>query len=264
MVIFLVANIMIHTDMQAFLHGLLPSVPQGDTKSILLYCYFAVGIISSAMMPYEVYFYSSGAIEEKWTPKDLLDNLFTTSIGMSLGGLLSASLLMLGSKLFSPLGINPQLHGTSVLLASIPFGKPGMVLGLLGIIFAIGGAAIETCFAGAYNIAQYFNWRWGRHLAPEKTPKFTKSWIVIFTVTLLVLMVGIDPVQLVEYAVIFSIVVLPFTYYAVFRVAANKNIMGKHANTLFVNAMGWIFFVIVAFIALAAVPLMLLTNMGQG
>ena len=37
----------------------------------MLYCYFAVGLLGAAMTPYEVYFYSSGGVEEGWTPKDL-------------------------------------------------------------------------------------------------------------------------------------------------------------------------------------------------
>ena len=36
-----------------------------------MYGYFAVGLLGAAMTPYEVYFYSSGAVEEGWTPKDL-------------------------------------------------------------------------------------------------------------------------------------------------------------------------------------------------
>ena len=32
-----------------------------------VYAYFVVGLAGAAMIPYEVYFYSSGAIEERWT-----------------------------------------------------------------------------------------------------------------------------------------------------------------------------------------------------
>ena len=37
----------------------------------VVYAYYVVGLIGAAMIPYEVYFYSSGAVEERWTPKDL-------------------------------------------------------------------------------------------------------------------------------------------------------------------------------------------------
>jgi Mn2+/Fe2+ NRAMP family transporter len=45
-------------------HGFVPSL--SDSK---LYLYFVVGVFAAALMPYEVHFYSSGAIEEGWTEK---------------------------------------------------------------------------------------------------------------------------------------------------------------------------------------------------
>ena len=50
-------------------------------KHILLYAYFAVGIFSALLMEYEVHFYSSGAIEEDWTPKDLGENFMVAAFG---------------------------------------------------------------------------------------------------------------------------------------------------------------------------------------
>ena len=41
-------------------HGFVPSTGSGDIK---VYGYYVVGLIGAAMIPYEVYFYSSGAVE---------------------------------------------------------------------------------------------------------------------------------------------------------------------------------------------------------
>jgi manganese transport protein len=51
---------------------------------------------------------------------------------------------------------------------------------LVGILFAVGGAAIETAFAGAYNLAQFFGWSWGKKARPAGAPRFALSWVVIF------------------------------------------------------------------------------------
>ena len=40
------------------------------------------------------------------------------------------------------------------------------MLALVGILFAVGGAAIETSFSGAYNLAQFFGWQWGKKERP--------------------------------------------------------------------------------------------------
>jgi manganese transport protein len=244
--------------------GLVPRLPSLDIHEALIYFYFALGLISSSMMPYEVYFYSSGGIEEKWTPKDLTNNRITAGIGMSLGGILAMGLIVAASQLFGPAGILPQLHGTSALMAVIPFGKVGLFCALMGIIFAVGGAAVETCLAGAYNIAQYFGWKWGRYTKPEKTPLFTVTWLVLLGVAFVIIMFGIDPIKLAEYAVVFSVVVLPFTYFSVLKTASDSKQMGEHKNSRIITILGWVYMVITVIIAVAAIPLMILTNMGKG
>lgn len=264
MVIFIVAVIARHIPFSDIAKGFIPSLPKYNGQSILTYLYFAVGIISSAMMPYEIYFYSSGGVEEKWGPKDLFNNKFTATVGMSLGGIVGASLLILGADIFKPLHITPQLHGTSILLTSIPFGQTGMIIALLGIIFAIAGACVETCLAGAYNISQYFGWKWGRHALPTETKEFTTCWILIFIFAFFVLLFDIEPVQLVEYAVIFSVLVLPFTYFTILNVSLDKKVMKQYVTGPVGKILGWIFFLLSCIIALSAIPLMLLTNMGKG
>jgi len=43
----------------------------------------------------------------------------------------------------------------------------GLLLALVGILFAVGGASIDTVFAGAYNLVQFCGWEWGP-LPPSK------------------------------------------------------------------------------------------------
>ena len=61
MLVFLVAAIHQHPDWGDVAPGFVPSL-SGST----LYLYFVVGVFAAALMPYEVHFYSSGAIEEGW------------------------------------------------------------------------------------------------------------------------------------------------------------------------------------------------------
>ncbi len=263
MLIFVWVAIRLHPDWHAAAAGLLPRLPAAD-QSLPLYLYFVVGIISSVMMPYEVYFYSSGAIEEGWQVKDLKENTFICNVGFSLGSLLSISILLIGAAFFRKFGIIPELLGTSAMSAPYMLGRVGLIIGLLGFLFCIGGSAVETCLAGAYNTCQFFGQRWGRHLKPRQTPVFTTLWIIIFLLALGIVMTGIDPVQLVEYSVIFAVVVLPLTYLPILLVSKDKKYMGKHVNSRVDSALGWIFFVVATICALAAIPLMIITKMGKG
>jgi manganese transport protein len=118
--------------------------------------------------------------------------------------------------------------------------------------------------ANAYGIAQFFGWEWGRHRKPWEAPRFTITWIVLFVRALLIILTGIDPMQLVEYAVLFSILVLPLTYLPLMLLAGDREYMGEYANGILAKSLGWLYFVIVTAAALAAVPLYLVTSGGAG
>jgi hypothetical protein len=60
------------------------------------------------LMEYEVHFYSSGAIEEDWTEKDLPENFMVASLGSVLGALLTVALLVIGALIFFPQHRFPQ------------------------------------------------------------------------------------------------------------------------------------------------------------
>ena len=150
MLVFAAALVAIHPPWGHLAGGFMPQVPRGlSTKELLTFAYFGVAIISAVMFPYEVYFYSSGGIEEGWSTKDLITNRLTSIIGMGLGSTLAIAILANSAQLFGPANVDPEIPGTAALEAAIPFGKWGLILALLGMFFAVAGAAVETCMANA-------------------------------------------------------------------------------------------------------------------
>lgn len=262
LLVFAVAAIKLNPDWGAVAHGLVPGAHAGG--GVLVYLYFVVGLLGAAMTPYEVYFYSSGAVEDRWSLDDLGLNKVTAIIGYGLGGFLSVALMIVAAMLFLPAGISPEFLGTPALGAGHALGQVGLILALIGIVFAVGGAAIETSFSGAYNLAQFFGWRWGKKERPAGAPRFTLAWVVIFGLALVVVMTGVDPVKLTEYSVISSVVALPLTYLPILLVANDRTYMGEHVNGRLANVFGVVYFVVIVAIAVAAIPLMVLTNGGQG
>jgi manganese transport protein len=90
------------------------------------------------------------------------------------------------------------------------------------------------------------------------------SWLAIFALAMLVVISGYDPVKLTEYSVIFSVVALPLTYLPILLVANDHSYMGSHVNGKLANFLGVLYFVVIIVIAVAAIPLMVLTHGGQG
>lgn len=262
LLVFAVAAIKLHPDWGQVAHGFVPGSHSGG--SLMVYLYFVVGLLGAAMTPYEVYFYSSGAVEDRWGLKELRLNQVTSIIGYVLGGFLSFALMIVAGALFLPLGISPQFLGTPALAAEHALGQLGLLLALVGILFAVGGAAIETSFAGGYNMAQFFGWRWGKRERPARAARFTLSWLAIFALALLLVMTGYDPVKLTEFSVIFSVVALPLTYLPILLIANDRAYMGSNVNGKLANVLGGLYFLLILVIAVVAIPLMLLTHGGQG
>jgi Mn2+/Fe2+ NRAMP family transporter len=240
-------------------HGFVPSL--SDSK---LYLYFVVGVFAAALMPYEVHFYSSGAIEEGWDESNLKENRLNAIVGYALGGLLACTLVVVSGFLFHPVGVDPGDLGTAALPAQGAFGETGLLLALGGILFCVGGAAIDSSFSASYNLAQFLGWEWGRYRGPRKAPRFTVSWLLFLFLAVLIVLSGINPVEITEYSVVLAVVALPLTYLPILMIAGDRSFMGEHANGWISKTLGWAYFAVIVVLAVAAIPLLLMTNGGGG
>jgi manganese transport protein len=259
--LFLIVAIKTAPGLHEIAHGLVPHGVEGSQW--LSYFYFAVGLIAATLMPYEVYFYSSGGIEEKWKTADISQNRINSMLGFGLGALVAGGVIVAAANVLGPMGVEPQFIGTTPLAVVGALGKFGLLLALLGMLFAIGGSAVETAFASAYNLCQFAGWKWGRRSPPLETPRFTWAWLIVLILSGALILTGLDPISLTEYAVIFSVVIMPLTYFPVFIAARNSQLMGRYKNGRLANTMGVICLIIICLVALAAIPLMFLTSRGQ-
>jgi manganese transport protein len=259
LLVYVAAAVHLKPDWHQVAQGLVPS-----WHTSALYAYFVVGVIGAALIPYEVYFYSSGAIEDRWTLRDLSLNRANSVLGFTLGGILSVALIVVAGEVFFAPKVQPGYLGTTALGAQHAYGEAGLLLALLGMLFAVGGAAVECAFSGAYTLAQFAGWEWGKYRRPREAPRFTLAWLIFFALAFVIVETGVDPVLLTEYAVILSVVALPLTYLPVLLVARDRTFMGERANGLLANTFGWLYFAILLVVSLAAIPLMLVTDGGAG
>jgi manganese transport protein len=260
--VYIVAAIKLHPDWGDVANGFVPHWQTG--QDTLIYWYFAVGVIAAAMVPYEVYFYSSGAVEEKWGAKDLGVNKANAIVGFGLGGILSVALIVVSAQVFHPLAIQPEFLGTTALGAQIPLGTVGLLLAFGGMLFAIGGAAVESSFAGAYSLMQFLGWEWGKYRGARNAPRFAATWVILFVLAVVIVLTGANPVLITEYSVVLAVVALPLTYLPVLLIARDERYMGRYVNGRFANALGWFYLVLLCVVSLAALPLLFATNAGGG
>jgi manganese transport protein len=267
LVVYIVAAVHLHPDWGDVASGFVPHWQTGEDT--LIYWYFAVGVIAAAMVPYEVYFYSSGAVEEGWDESegDLAVNRVNALFGFALGGVFSVALIVVAAVLFHPVGVSPEFLGTTALGAQITFGQTGLLLATLGMMFAIGGAAIEGSFAGAYSFAQFLGWEWGKSKKAKhsrRAPGFTAAWLILFVVAFVIDLTGANPVLITEYAVVMAVVALPLTYLPILLIARDERYMGKHVNGRLANALGIFYLGLLTVVSVVALPLLFATNHGSG
>jgi Mn2+/Fe2+ NRAMP family transporter len=186
----------------------------------------------------------------------------TIIVGSALGSLLSIGMLAVAVQLFRPANVSPELPGSIALQTAIPFGKTGLLLGLVGMLIAVAGSAVEVGMTNAYATAQFFGWEWGRHNKPWNAPRFTIGWLATLLLSLLIVLTGVDVMTLVDYAIVLSIIILPLSYFPVMLLADDRSYMGQYANKWLAKGLGWLFFAIVTITAVAAAPLYLLTSGG--
>ena len=238
-----------------------PAVPNGEGHPT--YWYYAIALFGAAMTPYEVFFFSSGAVEEGWTRKDLRLERINVYLGFPLGGLLSLAIAATTAVVFLPLGVQVNHLDQVALPIVLALGKVGLAFLIIGFVAATFGAALETALSTGYSVSQYLGWQWGKNVRPKDAARFHAVVLVSIIVASMLILTTLDPIKVTEYSLVFSAVALPLTYFPILVVANDPSYMGKDTNGRVVNTLATGYLVLLTVVAVAAIPLMLATKAGQ-
>jgi Mn2+/Fe2+ NRAMP family transporter len=241
--------------------ALQPSVPAGE--EVPTYWFYAIALFGAAMTPYEVFFFSSGAVEDGWTVSDLNENRANVFIGFPLGGLLSLAIMACAHLVLAPhdIGVD-QLSQVALPVAAV-LGKLGLATVLVGIFAATFGAALETSLSAGYTVAQHLGWPWGKHLRPREASRFHVVVLIAIVIGVVIACSGVDPVKVTEYSIVLSAAALPLTYFPILVIANDPAYMGDgHTNGRLLNTVATVYLVILALVAVATIPLMIITRAG--
>jgi manganese transport protein len=237
-------------------------VSTGNEK-VSTYWFYAVALFGAAMTPYEVFFFSSGAVEEGWSVKDLARSRANVLVGFPLGGLLSLAIAGCAAVVLLPQLISVTALSQVMLPVAVAGGKVLLAFIILGIVAATAGAALETTLSAGYTIAQFLGWPWGKFRPPAQAARFHLLMIICLIVGVGTLMTGVDPIQVTEISVVFSALALPLTYLPILIVANDPEYMGDYVNGQAVNGIALVYLVIILAAAIAAIPLLIITGAGQ-
>ncbi len=258
---FAVAFFLLGPDWTQLTDQLLQRAPHGESPAT--YWFYAVALFGAALTPYEVFFFSSGAVEEGWSSEDLAQSRLNVLVGFPLGGLLSLAIAGCAALTLMPLGVKVTTLSQVVLPVAEAGGRVLLIAIILGVVAATFGAALETTLSTGYTLAQFFGWSWGKFRTPAEAARFHSTMIVCLLVGVAVLATGVDPVMVTEISVVFSAVALPLTYLPILIVANDPDYLGDQVNPRLLNIAGQVYFVLILVASVAAIPLMIVTGVGR-
>jgi manganese transport protein len=237
-----------------------PSLPASETG--LTYAFFAIALLGAAMTPYEVFFFSSGAVEDGWSPSDLNLNRANVYLGFPLGGLLSLAIMASAAVILKPRGIGVDTLGHVTLPVGLGLGKLAVVILLIGMFAAIFSAAIETGLSAGYTVSQFFGWQWGKYVPPREASLFHLVVIGSICLAIGLAFTTLDPIKVTEYSIVLSAAALPLTYFPILIVANDPTYVGEKTNSRPLNTLAFVYLVLLVIVALATIPLMIVTKGG--
>jgi manganese transport protein len=261
LLVFVVALFALPTDWARLGHGVLHVSSAGEGWSV--YWFVAVALFASTVSPYEVFFFSSGGVEENWSAADLAHARSNVLIGFPVGGVLALSLIAVAAVAYHPSGASLDTLDQVARPVATALGGAGLAVAVLAFFAVTFGAALETGLSAAYAAAQYFGWQWGKRVSPREAARFHSVLLVSVLLGVLMLMTTVDPVRLTEYMLVLSAVVLPLTYLPILVVANDRGYLGDRVNGWWTNLLGALFLLLIVAASVAAIPLAIMTRMGR-
>lgn len=227
------------------------------------YLFFVVVLIGAQMTPYEMFFFSSGAVESRWRPRNIAEMRINVIVGFPLGGLLAVAIQAVAFLVFFAPGVHVEHVSQTALPVAVALGKLGLAVAIVGIFAATFGATLETLLATGYDVAQYFGWSYGKVQPPARASRFTTVVLLMLLASTALALTTVDPITVTILAVVFSASLLPFLFLPVLLVGNDRQIMGELANGRLSNAVGTATVAVSVAVSVAAFPLLVLTRAGS-
>lgn len=254
-IVFAVAAWKLHPDWTAVARHALPSMPAHDKAR---YWFIAVSIMGASIAPYLLYFYSSGAVEDKWTESDVPINRVSAALGMTFGGILSVAVLVVSALVFLPRGIRIDRFDQVAMMLTPVFGRTGFYLlaGALGV--ACFGAVLEVALSVAYMMAQGFGWGWTEDARPRDVARFTLTYTATLVAGGVIVMIGVDPLAITILSMALTAALLPVAIVPFLLLMNDPRYVGTHRNGWFANVVVCGIVGIAFVLAVVSIPLELM------
>ena len=254
-VAFLVAALRLHPGWGHVGAALIPSRPADHAPR---YWFLAVSILGAAISPYLFFFYSAGAIEDKWDVTYVGLNRVVATLGNALGGLLAGAVLLVAACVFHSRGIQVDRYEQLGMMLTGPFGRWGFALLVVGLGVNCFGATTEITLAAAYVVAQAFGWSWGEDAHPRNHARFNLTYTVVLAIAAIPVTLGADPLALTNVSMAATAASLPVTIVPMLVLMNDGDLLQRYTNGWLANTALGLLALLSVVLLLVALPLQIL------
>ena len=235
---FLTTLIIIKPNLLSLLKGIVPSFPNNSL-------YLILALVGTTVVPYNLFLHSA-AVKEKWhTVADLKKVKKDLLLSVTLGGIISISIVMTSAVAFYEKGMVPQ-DGIQLAQQLKPlFGTFTNFLFGLGFFAAGMSSALTAPYAAAFASSGVLGWKGG----PD-SKKFKAVWLGVIVIGFIVSSLNLKPLAVIVFAQAANGIVLPMASIFLLIVLNNRQRMRQLANNIRQNIIGTLIVLIVTCLGL--------------
>ncbi|MEO1263029.1 MAG: Nramp family divalent metal transporter [Bacteroidota bacterium] len=240
--VFLLAAILLKPDLGAVFSGLfVPALPDDSLLMVL-------GLIGTTVVPYNLFLHAS-SVKEKWKgTNNLSASRWDTYLSVIFGGIITMAILITSAVAFS--GQAKTVSSAADLAQQLTpiLGDWSLVFIAIGFLAAGLSSSITAPLAAAFATSEIMGWK--KNL---KGKNFRMIWFLVLIVGIVFSSLGFKPTQVILFAQVANGLLLPIVAAFLVWVMNDKQIMGKHANSLLVNIIGILVIIITLVLGLKGI-----------
>jgi Mn2+/Fe2+ NRAMP family transporter len=242
----------VNPDAHDLARSLVPTLPRHDG---VRYAFLAVSILGATVSPYLLNFYSSGAIEEQMTEKELWVNRATSYFGMCFGGIVSMGVLVTSAMVLGPRHILVDSYEQAALMFVPVFRHWAVTLFAVSLGIGCFGAAVEIALNTGYVFSQALGWSWGANQPRRDVARFVAALTFVLAVAVLIALLGFDPLRVTMISLALTVVIMPLVVLPFLVLMNDPEYLQDHTSGPVGNASLAVITVLAALFAIVVIPL---------
>ena len=233
---FITTMFMVQPDWGEVFSGMfMPSIPTG---SIIM----VIALIGTTVVPYNFFLHATTVHERFNGLEDLKLARWDTIVSITIGGIISAAILISAGTLMLGQDINNviDLAGPLVPILGETWAPIFISVGLFAAGFS---SALASPMGAAATVSSFFKWEGG-----IKNTKFKVIFGIVILIGVVTSAIGLEPLEVILIAQALNGIILPIIAILIFVIINKKGLLGKHKNGPLMNVIGFLVVAVVSFL----------------